>query len=73
MDILLPNPTNAVGGSFISSLQSAGRNAVSNPTNAVGGIRKSTSNLQFSTFSFEDCLRQNFRWRVRRIITREAK
>ena len=34
----LPNPTNAVGGLFILSLQKgAGRSPVSNPTNAVGG------------------------------------
>ena len=31
------NPTNAVGGSFIPSLQSAAHTPVLNPTNAVGG------------------------------------
>ena len=34
-----PNPTNAVGGSFILSLQrKAGAAPVKNPTNAVGGL-----------------------------------
>ncbi len=32
-----PNPTNAVGGSFILSLHSHGNAAFPNPTNAVGG------------------------------------
>ena len=33
----VPNPTNAVGGSFIHGLRVAGYTAVPNPTNAVGG------------------------------------